>query len=132
MQTRLYRPDDYSTACEWWDGHDHPHVSEAVLPCCGVVVEDMRLQPVAMGWLYLDNSRGVSMLAWMVTNPNNLPRDSVRSLTILAEASKQVSKELGYGVLIASAAEGLARLLSKNGFTKTSAVPHYHLLNLSR
>ncbi len=77
MTVRPYEPDeDHVTASEWWKGHGFSPVQAALLPKLGMVVEQDRT-PVAMAWLYLDNSTGVSMLEWILTNPANKAKVSV-------------------------------------------------------
>lgn len=133
MKTRLATDTDYAFAVEWWQAHNHPQVPRDLLPKCGVVVEDDGGRPVAMGWLNLDNSVGVGMLNFIVTNPLNSPaKFSVQAIKTLAEAARQVAAELGYGVLIVTASETLAGLLRRQGFAHISDQPHYHVFKRTR
>jgi hypothetical protein len=110
-------------------------VPSQILPKCGIVVEDTDAGAdglsLAMGWLYLDNSVGVAMLAWMVTNPHNTSRGSARAIAILAEGARQVAAELGYQVMLVTATETISRLLRGHGFVRASEVPHFHLMKVT-
>jgi hypothetical protein len=132
MTSRLISGDDYETAQAWWRHHKHPVVPQDILPKCGVAILGKDGKPMAMGWLNLDNSGvGVSMLNWIVTNPENKPVASSMAIRELAEASRQVANELGYGVMMVTATTGISRLLRRAGFVQVSSVPHFHLTKIT-
>lgn len=135
MKTRLYSPQDYQTALDWWHIREHPEVPSVILPRCGVVVEatagPQDGDPLMIGWLYLDNSVGVAMLAFMIGNPHSTTRTAAMALQHLAECARQVAAELGYPVLLVTAKESVSRFLGRHGFTKTSGEPHFHLMKVT-
>jgi hypothetical protein len=120
MKTRLYAPDDYPVFAKWWPEHGWPAVPFIILPKCGVVVENDSGTMVAVAWLYMDNSVGVAMMEWTVTNPANTPKQSFAAIHVLVGAIKALALEFDYGVVLTSARqESLVRTYERVGFTKT-------------
>jgi hypothetical protein len=119
MNTRLYMPSDYPVLAPWWPAHGWPAVSQAILPKCGVIVEEEG-KPLAVAWLYMDNSVGVSMMEWTVTNPENSAKQSLSALKVLIGAVRMLAKEFDYGVMLTSVKQpSLCRLYERCGFQKT-------------
>lgn len=103
----------------WWEGHDWPGVPPAALPRLGVVASVGGV-PAAAAWLYMDNSVGVAMLEWIVTNPNNSPRDSIRAIRAVTEFLKDRARDLDYGVILTTCKQqSLLKLLERNGFQES-------------
>ena len=119
---------DYPMVCEWWTAHGWPAVPRDMLPKLGCLVE-LDGVPKAAAWLYMDNSVGVAMLEWTVTNPGNTPRESLRSINHLLGALKEVALENDYGVVLAALKnEGLIRAFEKFGFhNNDSGITHLTL-----
>lgn len=116
---RFYDPADYPTVKEWWEGHGWPAVPEAVLPQPGIICE-LNGEPIAACWLYMSNSNGVAMMEWTVANPELAGRDTVRAIEVLTGYVDVFAKEHDYGMILTTCKqEGLARLLSRNGFQET-------------
>lgn len=110
----------FETFTRWWNAHDWPGVALAILPKCGVLVETDEGLPMAVGWLYMDNSVGVSMLEWVVTNPAATPKQSYVAIALLVQSAREVARTLGYGVILTTAKQpALARCYEKNGFRQT-------------
>lgn len=110
---------DYPMVSEWWIAHGWNAVPVGVLPKLGIIAE-MDGGPVAAGWLYMDNSIGVSMLEWMVSNPEAKPKSVYRSIKAIAEFLKGQAKEFGYSVMLTTCKqESLARVYEKAGFQRT-------------
>ena len=104
---------------EWWDGHGFPAVPLEILPRLGIIAE-INGSPIGAAWLYMDNSSGVCMMEWTVTNPANNPRDSLRAISALTEFLKADAKSNGYTVILTTCKQqSLARVHERNGFTKT-------------
>lgn len=128
---RMYSPADYATVSQWWPAHGWPSVAEAVLPRGGVIVE-LDGTPIAATWLYMDNSVGVAMMEWTVTNPTNSPRHSLKAITLLTGAIREIAIQNDYGVVLTSAKQdSLVKVYSKNGFRKTDD-GMTHLLMLTK
>ena len=110
----------HATITEWWKAHDWPGVAQVILPKCGVMVEDDAGSGMAVGWLYMDNSTGVAMLEWVVTNPTLTPKQSYYAITMLVQSVREVARALNYGVVLTTAKQhALARCYEKNGFKQT-------------
>lgn len=112
---RIVTPEDYPMLESWWKGHDWPAVPQKILPRLGVVYGD-----TAAGWLYLDNSVGVAMMEWLVTNPAARPLVAVRALSGVVQFLKSEAKRMDYSVILTTCRQpALARLLERNGFVTT-------------
>lgn len=119
MKLRLYVPEDHATLAKWWEGHGWPVLSPAVLPKLGVVAGNDD-GDVAAGFAYMDNSVGVAMMEWVVTNPAASPMQSLRGINAVVEFLKAEVKALGYGVMLTSCRQpGLVKLYERQGFSKT-------------
>jgi len=111
----------YPTLAEWWTGHGWPAVPQAILPLLGIVANDGE-SPVAAAWLYMDNSVGVSMLEWIVTDPEAPARKSAVALSRIVGFAKEEAAHLGYSVMLTTCRQpSLAKLLTRSGFTETDA-----------
>jgi hypothetical protein len=119
---KIFDPDaDYPTVQQWWIDHGWNAVPLAVLPKLGVMAE-MDGTPVAAGWLYMDNSIGVSMLEWMVANPDAKPKAVYKSIKTIVEFLKTRAKDMGYSVMLTTCKqESLARVYEKTGFQRTDS-----------
>lgn len=110
---------EHETFVQWWTGHGWTPVPLCILPKLGVcvVVDGVA---AAAGWLYMDNSVGVAMMEWVVTNPANNPRVSFRAIEVLVGALKHQAHGFGYGVILTSAKqEALVRMYERCGFQRT-------------
>lgn len=122
----------YATFEQWWKAHKWPGVPLAMLPKCGVLVETEDGRGLAVGWLYMDNSVGVSWMEWVVTNPENTAKESFLSVAMLIQSLREVAASLDYGVMLTACRQpALVRLYEKNGFTKTDDNVS-HLLMLTK
>lgn len=111
----------YDMVSKWWEGHGWPTVPVEVLPSLGAIVTE-DLHGVAAAWLYMDNSCGVAMMEWTVTNPRANPRTTIKAIPFLIGFFKEEAKALGYHkILTTCRQESLARLFERNGFTKTDS-----------
>lgn len=119
MTLQLWTPDDYPMLQAWWQAHGWPPVPQAILPKLGVIVS-VKESPTVAGWLYMDNSVGVSMLEWIVSNP------AARSVAVAAGIKHLIAylsseaKRLDYGItLTTSKVASLGKLLTRCGFQET-------------
>ena len=112
-------PAIYHTLESWWTGHGWQAVPEQILPRLGILASDGE-RPLAAGFLYMDNSVGVAMLEWLVTDPEAPARKAAVALSRLVDFAKQEAKALDYSVILTTCRqESLVRLMEKNGFTTT-------------
>lgn len=117
MKSRLYATADFPVIKKWFEGHSGKAVSEAVLPKCGVIVEDDGGAPLAAAWIYQDNSVGVAWLAWIVTNPAISVRTAPAALEYLLDSAEAICREFNYGLLFTMTDRpALGRWLKKQGF----------------
>jgi hypothetical protein len=119
MKVREYVPEDHAMLATWWEGHDWPVVPQAILPKLGMMVHDGEI-PICSGWLYMDNSVGVCMFEWLVTNPKATPMQAARGVKVLVNFMADRAKEMDYGVMLTTCRQAsLARMYEKSGFMKT-------------
>ncbi|MAO22528.1 MAG: hypothetical protein Unbinned1322contig1001_4 [Prokaryotic dsDNA virus sp.] len=100
----------------WWDGHGQERVPVGFLPKCGVMAEQNG-RPVAVTWLYMDNSIGAAWVAWLTTRPGLKGKESVRALNYLLESVEEVADEFDYKLLFTMAqGRGLQSWFKRRGF----------------
>jgi hypothetical protein len=110
----------YPIFSEWWAAHGWPGVPLAILPKCGVLVEEDDGTMVAVAFLYMDNSVGFSMMEWTVTNPKASPKHAYMAIAMLVQSVREVAISLDYGVVMTTAKQhALSRCYEKNGFAQT-------------
>jgi len=125
---RLFEKEkDYATVSAWWDAHKFPVVPAAVLPKLGIMAFDEQKEGICAGWLYMDNSVGVAMLEWVVTNPAQTPLRTVKGLNALVDFMESEAARMDYGVILTSCRqESLGKLFERHGFKMTDeSVRHY-------
>jgi len=115
MKCRRALFSDYEELCRWWSAHGWEPVPFAFLPIGFLVEEDGIFH--SAGFLYIDKTAPIGMLEWVVTNPNNSPRQSYKSLGFLLENITGFAVNNGicavYSKLVSS---GLEKLYNKHGF----------------
>lgn len=112
---------DYPVLDQWWKEHGWTPVPQAILPKCGIVVQEGDTMRAA-AFLYMDNSIGFAMLEWIVTNPKNTGKQSYAAITHLIGAIKATAELFDYGIIFTSAKqEGLIKILERNGATKADS-----------
>lgn len=115
------RENDYPIVKIWWEGHGWNAVPLAVLPKLGVMAI-LGGKPIASGWLYMDNSVGVSILEWMVANPDANAKSVYRSIKAIIEFLKTQAKEMHYAIMLTTCKqESLAKVYEKSGFLRTDS-----------
>ena len=116
LKVRPYRPEDYRTAQKWWLQHNQAHLEEFLLSDLGFVVE--KDNPVAMGWLYLSNSK-LSNLGWVVVNPEAGPKLRVAALITVYRESEKMSRKMGYRAMqMLSDQPSLTKLMEVTGYKR--------------
>jgi hypothetical protein len=112
---RLWKEADYPMLASWWAGHGWQAVPKVVLPRCGVIAGEK-----AAGFLYMDCSAPVSILEWLVTNPEAKPKDAYQGLKMCVEFLQGEAQAFGKPVILSTCKqESLAKFLEKQGFERT-------------
>lgn len=116
MTSRLYCGKDYQALRGWWHGHGQPSVPKSVLPECGVVVVEGKKRLAAV-WLYMDNTRAIGWLAWLVTNPGISPMLAAKAIKEALGASEAVARSQNRKLLFTMTERAsLGRLFQREGF----------------
>lgn len=114
MNVRRAMATDYEELCRWWVGHGWDVVPFELLPM-GFVVEDEQM--MSAGFIYIAQGAPVAYFEYIVTNPDNSPRESYKAIDLLMT---EVMKFLEYNMIKACfcriAQESLGRLYKKHGF----------------
>ena len=120
----------YPIVKEWWVSHGWDPVPEVVLPKLGVIAFNKNGDGITAAWIYMDNSVGVSMLEWIVTNPENSPKDSLRGIKTVTKFLKDRAKDMDYKIMLATCRQkSLLKVLERTGFQKTDE-NIYHAITL--
>ena len=126
---RQYTPAIYPELQRWWRGHGWDPVPENRLPRFAWLAMDGET-PRAFASAYLDNQgTGVAMLEWIVTNPDNAPRQTLRALdTLLPFMRDTLVREFDYDCILATCAHpALSRSLEKHHFQVTDRGMIHHI-----
>jgi len=112
----------------WWEGHGWSAIPQAILPRLGALAVGDDSTPLAAAWLYMDNSVGVAMLEWLVSNPEAPPRQVLRALRAVVDFLKAEAEALDYGVVLATCRQAsLSAVLCKEGFQVTDSGVIHHI-----
>lgn len=116
METRFFTPSDYALFCEWCDIHGVDPLPIAYLPDTGIVVSNDD-EPIAMIWLYFDDSSPVCFADRAITRPGIPLKETVESLAAAAEKAKELAIGNGMELMLLRAPKGIARYaVSIGGF----------------
>ena len=113
MICRAIKSSDYATACEWWDGHNTPRVSEEALPSTGVVVEGY-----CLGWVYVTNE-GFAFTSFLVGNPDKKGVTAFNALRLTLKGLISVAEKHGCSKIFASVKNvALIKAMENVGYVK--------------
>lgn len=115
MRARDYKTEDYDELLRWWNAHDWEGVNPLLLPA-GIIIEDDTGKMMSAGFVYCDDATPVCMMEWIVANPDNTPRESLKSLRKLLEVITGWADESGKVLMTSVKQETLAKLYEKVGF----------------
>jgi len=93
MTLKEFQPEQYEMVSEWWTAHNWTSVPQEFLSKTGLVVYDGDI-PRAAIWLYRTDSP-VMIAEWLVTNPENLPRESYKAVNLILESIKDIADSSG-------------------------------------
>ncbi len=131
IQIRFFHKEhDYDTFASFWQAHGWQPVPVDALPALGIVAFDNETGQICSGlWCYLDNSVAVAVMEWVVTNPQNTPRQSLLAINHTIIYLKELlrnglpddtGKRFFYRhILTGTNVSSLIKLYQKQGFKKT-------------
>jgi len=132
MNTRLYTVADYVALKPWWQGRWGAAPAIHALPQSGIIVSDEG-GDLAAGWLYLDMTTPTALLAFVVSNPDRSPRDTVRGLEAMIGGLIELALSQGRVNIITACPTGsLGRLFRKSGFVNRDTEIEHLTLDLSK
>jgi hypothetical protein len=114
---------EYDIFKKWWKAHGWDAVAPAVLPNFGYVVCDSDSgRMFAAGWAYMDKNTPIGFIEWLVTNPDNSPRESIKTLKVIIDGMTKMFERSGkLAVLVSTKSEGLVKLFKKAGYSVTDS-----------
>ena len=128
MDVFAYKSEYYKEIASWWDVHkDWDAIPESLLPTTGLVVRDCDTLLCA-GFLYVDCSSPVCMLEWIVANPENPPRTSIKALKVLLNGFTEYADNEEKVLFTTLRQPKLAGLYEKSGF----AIGDTNMTNMTR
>ena len=121
MFCRGYKDEDYHKFVTYWKGHDWEAVPEIILPITGVVCVNNADDYIFGGvWVYADQTSPIGWMEWMVTNPQNTNKESLKTVKLLVEEAALLSKILKLKFLMTSVnKKSLVKLYGKHNFKAT-------------
>jgi hypothetical protein len=122
-----FAPADYELVCDWWEAHSHSVVPAHLLAPCGFIAGRDGMDMAAV-WIYFDKHTPVCFAERAVTAPGLSIREAADALTAAIEAAKEVSRNLGYALMMLRAPRALARFAEhRAGFS----VDEREIVNMS-
>ena len=119
MKAGKYKKEYYSELHSWWNTRDDwVALPEDVLPETGFVVIDDGIL-LAAGFVYRDATSILGMMEWIVSNPKNTARTTMKSLLLLVKHIAKYADENNIKLYTSLKNTGLERIYKQNGFIKT-------------
>ena len=117
ISVRPYKAADYDMVSGWWKAHGWEAMSPTFLPVVGIVIEDNGVPRCAV-WIKQENSTPIAMMEWLVTNPENTGKQSMRAISQAVHACRDCAKAMGRTALFTYCKQqSLARIYEREGFT---------------
>jgi hypothetical protein len=108
--------EDYPIFSEWCAGHGIVPLELEFLPETGIVISQDDA-PVAMVWIYFDDSTSVCFAEKAITRPGLRLAETVASLSLAAETAKEIAFARGSKLMMLRTPKGIARYaVSIGGF----------------
>lgn len=116
MQCFKYDPSMYSEVKTWWESHESwASIPEALLPSTSFIVGDEN-KLYCVCFLYRDTSTQVAMMEWLVANPKNSSRESLKSIMILLARIARYADDNNLVLFTTLKNKRLGGLYEKHGF----------------
>lgn len=111
----------YFKVVTWWKKHGKDGPKADVLSDLGLIALDENLEPIAITWLYVSNSR-LGNIGFTVCDPEAPPKKKVFGVSYVIEQAIAAAKFSGLTSLHSfSSAPGLTKLFLRKGFDKLEA-----------
>jgi hypothetical protein len=108
--------EDYPVFSEWCAGHGIAPLELEFLPDTGIVISQGDA-PVAMVWIYFDDSTPVCFAERAITRPGLRLAETVASLSLADKTAKEIALTRGSKLMMLRAPKGIARYaVSIGGF----------------
>ena len=128
MQVIDYKDEFYESISSWWDVHkEWESIPKSLLPTTGLVVHDENTL-LCVGFLYIDGTSPVCMLEWIVANPENSARTSIKALRLLLNAFGEYADANSKVLFTTVRQPKLAGLYEKSGFILADS----NMINMTR
>lgn len=116
IQARPYKAEDYAMVSAWWGSHGWPSVPAEFLPVVGIIIEDEGVPRCAV-WIKQENSTPIAMMEWLVTNPDNTGKQSMRVISHAVASCRDCCKAMGRTALFTYCKQpSLSRIYQREGF----------------
>lgn len=131
MNAITYTPKHYLSISSWWQERHWAPVPAATLPAVGWIIMD-RDTPRAYLSFYSDPTSNLAWTEWLVTNPENSPRQSLEAIATAMNTAVSHAQSLGYVKHLMSACSNpsLSRTFQAMGFSVTDPAMIHHVLTL--
>lgn len=127
MILKEFKPEQYDMVSEWWTAHGWHSVPQEFLSKTGLLIMDEDGTFRAAIWIYRTDS-AVSMAEWLVTNPENTPKQSYAAVKKLLTDVKLIADASGSYLMTFLQDESLVKIFKKQGFIveeKQYTILHY-------
>lgn len=116
MQIRMFEASDYPVVCAWWQARKWTPMPLRYLPKNGHVAYDGG-KLLAAAWLYLDSTCPLAWLDWLVTNPKNSPKESIKAIHAVIDTLTLTARAMGSEIMMTAVEnKKLIKLYSEKGF----------------
>jgi hypothetical protein len=114
---RTFQPDDYEMISEWFKGHknrrEHMMPLELLPPIGQVAYDDSDNLDLAAMWLYLAQASTICFAEHAITRPKLSVKTASAALLSLTVCLRMLAANLGYQLMVAHCAPGMARYLER-------------------
>lgn len=120
LKTRHYKPSDFKTISSWWTQRNEPGPNEGMLPSETTLIVEYKGIPAVCLSIYFTNSKEISYLENVCTNPNIKKEIRQTLLELLTKFAFGFAKDHGYKrMIVLSYKDKVKKRYEQIGFTKT-------------
>lgn len=115
MTCRRAMQSDYADLCSWWKGHGWEPVPMELLPSGWIVEEGEK--KLCAGFLFIASNAPVAYLEYVVSNPENTPKESHKAIDYLLGEICTFAKYSTIKAMFAKlTVRGLEKMYNRHGF----------------